>query len=88
MLFETVLRLVKDQTLCRKAGREAYHTIKSKWNAENAAENLCKLITRLKERDGMVYDEWTEEEFVPCAPAPVISEQSMFRFLTKKKRGM
>ncbi|MBP5223944.1 MAG: glycosyltransferase, partial [Lachnospiraceae bacterium] len=75
MLFETVLRLVKDQTLCRKAGREAYHTIKSKWNAENAAENLCKLITRLKERDGMVYDEWTEEEFVPCAPAPVISEQ-------------
>ncbi len=88
MLFETVLRLVKDQPLCREIGREAYHTIKSKWNAENAAENLCKLITRLKERDGMVYDEWTEEEFVPCAPAPVISEQSMFRFLTKKKRGM
>ena len=88
MLFETVLKLSKDQTLCREIGREAYHTIKSKWNAENAAENLCKLITRLKERDGMLYDEWTGEEFVPCAPAPVISERSMFRFLTAKKRGM
>lgn len=149
-LFALTERLVRDRELCRRLGRNAYHTVADAWNAEYAAEALLKLCLRLGllRREDVVWpmdgqnadDEGTEglgadgldmdvqfgagagvrrvddrsadgldvngrsaggsgvddrstdgqsrwQGFVPCAPAPVIPERKMYRFLTARKDG-
>ena len=90
-LFETAEALLKDPQRRRRLGENAYETIRSVWNAENAASRLCGLIESLT---GIVVDEGMErgsEEagkvkgFAPCDVAPVISERRMYRYLTEKK---
>lgn len=46
-LFALAERLVRDQGLCRKLGRNAYETITETWNAEYAAERLALLCVKL-----------------------------------------
>lgn len=126
-LFALTERLVRDRELCRRLGRNAYHTVADAWNAEYAAEALLKLCLRLgllhredvawpadglkaddESKDGQgADDEGTEglatdgqdvdgqsadappkrQGFVPCAPAPVIPERKMYRFLTARRDG-
>ena len=99
MLFETVERLIRNAELRDKLGRQAYETIHGSWNAEFAAERLCRLIERLT---GERLDEGMAEDgkaggrtdaasishritrLIPCDPAPVISERRMFQYLTEK----
>lgn len=95
MLFKTVESLIRDSTGRKQMGINAYETIRDVWNAENAANNLCRLIDRLT---GLTLDESAREtsaernaaaakedalKFAPCKPAPVISERKMFRYLTE-----
>ena len=92
MLFETVERLLASPQMRASLGRKAYETVRDVWNAENAAESLCRLIERLT---GIVVDEGAARKevptkgdgrgFAPCDPAPVISERKMFSFLTGAK---
>ena len=99
-LFETVERLVLDEELRRKVGRNAYETIAQGWNAADAARRLCRLTQELT---GLCMDEDYLKEYEneagesgegasaekpeglwPCDPAPVISERKMFRYLTER----
>ena len=99
MLFETAEKLVKDAELRNRLGRRAYETIHDSWNAEFAAERLCRLIEGLTgqrlEADMAENGKTMETKerlntarkiprLIPCDPAPVISEQRMFRYLTEK----
>ena len=82
MLFQTVEKLVKDSALRKQLGRNAYRTITEVWNAENAAKNLMKLIENvvLKGTKAAASPQ-SLNELCPCAPAPVISERSMWKQL-------
>ncbi|MBQ3907040.1 MAG: glycosyltransferase [Lachnospiraceae bacterium] len=88
MLFKTVEKLLQDEALRKRLGKNAYQTIVGGWNAENAALRLCRLIEELT---GLRLDDGAQAStaecvarFLPCDPAPVISERKMFRFLTEK----
>lgn len=68
-LFATVERLVENRALCRKLGKNAYHTITKCWNAENAAERLVRLFLK----KGLISAETVEmplgKEKLPCDTA-------------------
>lgn len=82
MLFRTVEKLVKDSALRRQLGRNAYRTITEVWNAENAAKRLMELIENVVLKGAVVpAHPGSLGELCPCAPAPVISERSMWRRL-------
>ncbi len=77
-LFSLTERLVKDKILCRNLGKNAYETITQCWNAENAAENLMKLIRCiLNGTAGREKLPSGRESAVPCGPAPMIGEPGM-----------
>ena len=85
MLFETAEKLVKEETLRKTVGRNAYATITEVWNARTAAKELLKLIENVVlpgESAGEVPR--SMEGLRPCAPAPVISEREMWRKLSCK----
>ena len=85
ILFETVERLVKDDSLRREIGRNAYHTITDVWNAENAAQSLMELIENVVLKNGAASEKGTSlHNLRPCAPAPVISEKQMWRKINGK----
>ena len=77
-LFEKTYKLVKDRELCRNLGNNAYHTITSVWNAENAAAKLLELIERLlrgeKAEEYVPVDGCFQGTLEPCSPAPILSE--------------
>lgn len=82
MLFQTAEKLVKDAALRKQLGRNAYQTITEVWNAENAAGNLMKLIKNVVLKGTKATGSpQSLKELYPCAPAPVISERSMWRRL-------
>lgn len=81
-LFALTETLVRDKDLCRRMGRSAYETIVGAWNAEYAAESLIKLMERILERSGEDVNLCRAEDdlgLLPCAPAPVLWEQSARR---------
>ncbi len=81
-LFVLTETLVRDKDLCRRMGRSAYETIVGAWNAEYAAESLIKLMERILERSGEDVNFCRAEDdlgLLPCAPAPVLWEQSARR---------
>lgn len=95
-LFELTYQLLQDRNCCRNLGEAALDTITKEWNAENAAERLCRLCVRLgflEEEDAAAVREGAETgeegsgKFFktdgPCSPAPVISERRMYRKLMK-----
>lgn len=90
MLFEQAEILARDGQMRRMLGQNAYETIHSEWNAEKAADGLCLLLKKIQEgggaystiKQGRIASE-TAKGFVPCQPAPVISEREMFRYLTR-----
>lgn len=47
-LFTLTERLVRDEELCRRMGKNAYRTITECWNAENAAERLVRRCVALR----------------------------------------
>jgi len=82
MLFEMVEKSVRDRELRRELGRNAYATITEKWNAENAAKELLKLIGNVVlKREGVKGYSKSMDEIYPCAPAPVVPEKQMWRKL-------
>ena len=96
MLFEMAEDLIRNPEKCESLGRNAYETIRSTWNAENAAERLCGLIEELtgiavdegEMREQRLRDEKTAKTreakgFAPCMPAKVIPERGAFRRLTE-----
>lgn len=85
MLFETVEKLVKDESLRKKIGRNAYQTIVGVWNAENAAKSLMELIESVVLTNGTADKiHMGLDNLRPCVPAPVISERQMWRKLNGK----
>ena len=58
-----VEKLLKNQNYCQSVGRNAYITMKEKWNANVAAERLIKLSEGLQENKIMVYKDG------PCSRA-------------------
>lgn len=48
-LEEYVVRLGRDDKLCRKIGENAYHTIADEWNPENAAKRLIEFCENIPE---------------------------------------
>jgi len=83
MLLETMERLVQNPELCKRLGRNAYHTITQVWNAENAAKNLLELIENVVLKGEKIPDLPKDlENLYPCAPAPVVSERAMWKKLT------
>ena len=82
MLFENVEKLVKNPALCKRLGRNAYHTVTGVWNAENATKNLLDLIENVVLKGEKASEVAAElENLYPCAPAPVISERGMWKKL-------
>ena len=82
-LFSLTERVVMDRIYCRQLGRNAYRTITESWNAENAAQQLLKLIERILGEDsgasGTNIVGQVPAEIgccVPCLPAPILSERS------------
>lgn len=85
MLFETVEKLVTDEALRRRLGRNAYDTITKVWNAENAAQSLMELVENVVLKGkGATKEDKNLAHVRPCAPAPIISEKQMWRKLNGK----
>lgn len=85
MLFETVQKLVTDEPLCRRLGRNAYDTVTNVWNAENAAKSMMELVKNVVLKGKSATKESKDLAAVcPCAPAPIISEKQMWRKLNGK----
>lgn len=86
MLFETAEKLVKDESLRKFVGRNAYTTITEVWNAGNAAKELLKLIENVVLTGESAKESPKDtEDLRPCAPAPVIPEKEMWRKLSCKR---
>ncbi len=68
-LFARTERLVRDRQLCRRLGENAYGTITGLWNAENAAEQLFKLM-----RSILQGEELLPPKEGPCSRAPLLQE--------------
>ncbi len=73
-LFARAERLVRDRQLCRRLGDGAYRTITELWNAENAAEQLFKLMQGIL-RGGKILP----PEEGPCSRAPLLGERESGR---------
>lgn len=71
-LFDAVEKLIASPGYAESLGREAYKTITTVWNAENAAKRLSEFI-----ESGKVY------EYGPMSKAEVISERKMPRLIIK-----
>lgn len=86
-LFKQAFKLVKDRELCRKMGSNAYHTITSVWNAENAAATLLELMEGILRGENPETHAPTGECFqgtlTPCSPAPILSEARARRWVRK-----
>lgn len=67
-LISKVKKLLDDQDLIKKCGKNAYGTIINTWNYKTAASNLLSLIESIEE--GVEINSITG----PCQPAPVISD--------------
>lgn len=87
-LFAITEKLVRDASLCKSLGEQAYATIALEWNAEHAAERLMNMAIALGILPGVQPDvDLTDDNSVgPCSKAPVISEKSMYKRL--RNRGM
>ena len=74
-----VEQLIIDEERRRELAQNAYETIVTHWNAENAATKLMELIKELMAGKGTYKGYLTKEVgnggFYPCAPAPVICER-------------
>lgn len=96
-LFAHVERLVADREKCRKLGQNAYETIVQTWNAENAAKSLLELMRGLlgnvetpvsgSQSVNAALDGKNTvcgpQKPIPCAPAPVLSEQRAKKLCTQ-----
>jgi glycosyltransferase involved in cell wall biosynthesis len=79
-LFEKAEYLTGNPELVKELGRNAYETIVSVWNAENAAAQLLKLTDCLMGQGG---GECMEEGNYPCAPEKPIPERKMYKNITE-----
>jgi glycosyltransferase involved in cell wall biosynthesis len=88
-LFAQTEKLMKNGAYRRKLGLEAYHTIQSTWNAEQAAKRLLHLMEQLGmmtgSPDSVVSSCGSSDTLVPppCSLAPVVAEGKMYRYLMK-----
>lgn len=82
MLFEHTCRLAQDPSLCRKLGENAYRTIVTEWNAENAAEKLIEMIDEIKTGTLKPHSRRTKKPY-PGAPEMPVFERKMYRILLK-----
>lgn len=69
-LFARAEQLVRDRQLCRRLGDNAYRTITELWNAENAAEQLFKLMQGI-----LCGEKVSLPEEGPCSKAPLLRER-------------
>lgn len=67
-LISKVKKLLDDSILAEKCGKNAYATIKDKWNYRTAAHNLFALIENIENGTSVNSIEG------PCQPAPIISD--------------
>jgi glycosyltransferase involved in cell wall biosynthesis len=67
-LISKVKKLLDNHNLIRKYGKNAYFTIKNKWNYKTAAGNLLALIENIEKGAEVNPIEG------PCQPAPIISD--------------
>jgi glycosyltransferase involved in cell wall biosynthesis len=94
-LFIQTEKLVKDWVYSRNMGLEAYRTIHSNWNAEQAAKCLLGLMNQLgimtlapDSVDSFFVLQDTDSVVPPpCSPAPVVAECMMYRYLMKGVRS-
>lgn len=70
MLYEKVRFLFEQPDLCSELGKNAYDTIAQKWNAEEAASRLIRLVTALMENEKGVelFDDG------PCSKAEIMKD--------------
>ncbi|HAN21278.1 MAG: hypothetical protein A2Y15_02275 [Clostridiales bacterium GWF2_36_10] len=65
-LFDKVKKLATDPSLCEQLGCNAYNSLKSTWNAENATKNLLCLI------DNLLNNRTVEIKDGPCSKAEIM----------------
>ena len=73
-LFARAEQLVQDRQLCRRLGSSAYGTITGLWNAENAAEQLFKLMQGILRGEKI-----SLPAEGPCSRAPLLQERASGR---------
>lgn len=73
-LFARAAQLVQDRQLCRRLGRNAYGTITGLWNAENATEQLYKLMQAILRGEKI-----SLPAEGPCSGAPLLRESASGR---------
>ncbi len=79
-LFARADQLVRDRELCHRLGGSAYRTITGLWNAENAAEQLLRLMQGI-----LLGEEIALPEEGPCSRAPLLRERASGK-LTERRR--
>ena len=72
-------RLCKDKAFREKLGANAYETIASEWNPDEAGMRLLRLCNKL------LRGEKEFEKTGPLSEAPVIKQRNMYAYLTGKK---
>ena len=76
LLYEKLVRLLREPERMETLGREAYHTIAREWNAAEAAKRLIPFLQNLTE------GKLSPEKQGILSPAPVISPRKMYRYMT------
>ena len=61
--YRKIAGLLDDPGLREQYGKNAYHTVSSQWNAQNAAQRLCTLVTQLEAKKPTPFSEGV------CSPA-------------------
>ncbi|MFI3199910.1 MAG: glycosyltransferase family 4 protein [Eubacteriales bacterium] len=78
-LIRSITRLMEDNKLCRRLGRNAYATIADEWNEKEVAKRLVKLCENLLNCD-MIW-----ESSGPLSKVQPIKERKMYGYLMKKR---
>jgi glycosyltransferase involved in cell wall biosynthesis len=81
-LFKKAEQLVRNPKAVRELGRNAYETIVTTWNAENAAKQLLKLMDRIAEKGSEGSPgAYAETLNCPCAPEKPRPERKMYKMM-------
>lgn len=78
-LYQHVKYLIDNPEKCQELGKNAYQTLKEKWNAENAVNNFLKLTQKILMGEGTLVIDG------PASVAEAISQRKMYKYSLRKK---
>ena len=80
-LSDLCARLLASPQLCREIGVRAYEAISLLWNAQTAAERLCRVFQTLLDKKALSF-----EETGPCSYAEPVKQKIMYARMTYASR--